>query len=217
MMPQEHSPQPPSMAAWLLDLFAPEDQDAPMLGDFLEEFSTVAARSGVASARSWYWRQTWKTIAQLMSCQFRMAPLSTLTTAVAALMLWWLAEQGMLAILPRFWGHYPSGAPEVLRIAWLLLQWNGNVRWVIAVVMPNIALSKALGWTAASIANGREMAMTMTLSLAMGLISAFHFLHLGWPLLWPLALLLAAIPGPVLAGGILRRKTTRRTPQLSAS
>jgi len=49
--------QPPRTATWLVVMFASEEKDS-LEGDLLEEFSDLAARSGAAVARRWYWRQT---------------------------------------------------------------------------------------------------------------------------------------------------------------
>jgi hypothetical protein len=66
--------EPPRIAAWLVDLFAPGEQAESITGDFLEEFSDLAAKSGVAHARRWYWRQSLKTITHLVGAGFRGAP-----------------------------------------------------------------------------------------------------------------------------------------------
>ena len=83
MTSQPYSVQPPRIAMWLVNLFAiPDDTDA-ILGDLLEEYSHLAAKSGVAFARRWYWRQTLKTITHLSLLQpNRVAPWST-SAAVA--------------------------------------------------------------------------------------------------------------------------------------
>ena len=57
--------QPPRIAVWLVNLFTPAKETESIPGDLLEEFSQLASKSGVTVARSWYWRQTAKTIAHL--------------------------------------------------------------------------------------------------------------------------------------------------------
>jgi hypothetical protein len=51
------SPRPPLLAVWMVELFVPEEQASSVLGDLVEEFSDVAARSSVANAQRWYWRR----------------------------------------------------------------------------------------------------------------------------------------------------------------
>jgi hypothetical protein len=46
-------------------------------GDLLEEFSQLASKSGIAFARSWYWRQTLKSLVHLAGAGFRNTPWST--------------------------------------------------------------------------------------------------------------------------------------------
>jgi hypothetical protein len=48
-----------------------------LLGDLVEEFSSLVSQSGLAAARRWYWRHTVKTIAHLAATAFRTAPWST--------------------------------------------------------------------------------------------------------------------------------------------
>lgn len=68
--------QPPSIAAWLVELFASADHAETLLGDLSEGFSDIALKSGVLSARGWYWRQSTKTIFHLAGVAFRKAPWS---------------------------------------------------------------------------------------------------------------------------------------------
>ena len=72
-MTQESRVRPPRIAAWLVDLFAPDETET-IAGDLLEEFSELASKLGVTSARRWYWRQSVKAIAHLVATAFRDAP-----------------------------------------------------------------------------------------------------------------------------------------------
>src|SRR5947209_722138 len=77
--------QPPRMAVWLLLLFTPAEQTESMLGDLLEEFSTLVMMSGLGFARRWYWRQTLRTIQHAWAGALRAAPLLMLVTVVVGL------------------------------------------------------------------------------------------------------------------------------------
>jgi hypothetical protein len=85
MISQSHSnsPQPPQFAVWLLTLFTPAAPAESILGDLHEEFSGLAIKSGLAVARTWYWRQTLKTIMQIGWVAFRTAPWTMLATVIA--------------------------------------------------------------------------------------------------------------------------------------
>jgi hypothetical protein len=225
MMPQQDSVQPPRMAVWLVDLFASEDQDAPILGDLLEEFRAVALHSGVAPARSWYWRQVGKTLVQLIAGQFRIAPWSITAPVLASVLLWWLAELGMWAVLSKSW-RFPQFVewPEVLRLGWFLLHRNGAVIWLIYVLIPNATLAMLIGWAVAGANRGREVVVALALGLVMSVLTvpavtyAFHVVGMPSSFSGPRALQLSiTVPIAIVIGGIFRRKTTRRTPQLSAS
>ena len=75
-------PEPPRIAAWLLRLHTPADAEESILGDLLEEFSGLAVAPGRGFARSWYWRQTLKTIADAFGNALRAAPWLLLVTVV---------------------------------------------------------------------------------------------------------------------------------------
>jgi putative ABC transport system permease protein len=57
---------PPGLAAWLVGLCAPSDDRADVLHDLAEGFCERAAAAGLASARRWYWRQTFRSIGPLV-------------------------------------------------------------------------------------------------------------------------------------------------------
>lgn len=105
MMSQTDFVQPPSVAVWLVNLFAPAEKGESILGDLTEEYSQLASKSGVAVARRWYWRQTATTVAPLAATGFRAAPWSTAAVvAVGFLLLRFvsgLPERAIFAVLER--------------------------------------------------------------------------------------------------------------------
>jgi hypothetical protein len=87
MTSQLDSVQPPLIAVWLIRLFAFAEGAESILGDLLEEFSLLASKSGVSTARNWYWRQTIKTVPRLAGFAFRTAPWAIVTAVVGGLVL----------------------------------------------------------------------------------------------------------------------------------
>jgi hypothetical protein len=79
--------QPLRPAVWLVNLFAPFEQSKSVLGDLLEEFSDLASKFGVASARRWFWRQSVKSVAQLIRSAFPGAPWLTAIPVVGGYQL----------------------------------------------------------------------------------------------------------------------------------
>ena len=57
MTSQAYFLQPPRIATWLVNLFAPAEEAASILGDLVEEYSRLASKSGVGVARNWYWHR----------------------------------------------------------------------------------------------------------------------------------------------------------------
>jgi hypothetical protein len=98
--------EPPRVANWLVNLFAADEESESLQGDMLEEFSHLASQSGVGFARSWYWRQTRKTIAHLVGTAFRTAPWLTAGTVIAGFLLnrlvSGLPERAIFAALNRY-------------------------------------------------------------------------------------------------------------------
>ena len=106
MTAQQHGLQPPSSAVWLLDLFTPAEKAESIQGDLLEEFLSLVPKSGVSSARGWYWRQTIRTVLQLVSVSFITAPWMTAMPMIGGLLLQRLfgplIEPAMFSMLERY-------------------------------------------------------------------------------------------------------------------
>jgi hypothetical protein len=159
MTSQAYFVQPPRMAAWLVNLFTRAEEAESILGDLLEEYSHLASKSGVAFARSWYWRQTMKTIAHLVGAGFRVAPWSTAAAVVGGFLLRrfvsGLPERAIFAVLHRYqvfenhFGAYVFFASYGIAIGHLLIA------------------SLFVGCMVALAAKGREMVVTMTLALVL--------------------------------------------------
>jgi hypothetical protein len=148
--------QPPRLASWLLNLFTPPDGEESILGDLLEEFSLLASKSGVAVARSWYWRQAVKTIAHIFGTTFRVAPWSTASVVVGGFLL----------------HRFVSGLPNRLLSAVTdkyLFYWSAHFHtylWMLKGMLPaQLILSMFVGCMVALVAKGREMVATMTIAL----------------------------------------------------
>jgi hypothetical protein len=189
--------QPPRIAVWLVNLFTPAEEAESIPGDLLEEYSHLASKSGVAFARSWYWRQTVKTIAHLVGIGFRIAPWSTTAAVVGGFLLVrfgsGLPEQAIFAVLRRyrvFENHFN---------AYVFFATDGiAIGYVIA--------SMFVGCIVALAAKGREIVATMTLGLvlcamtgiaALVLVARGHGLIL-WMLPWYLADWFAIVIGGVI-------------------
>lgn len=148
---------PPRIASWLMQLFSPNEQAEWITGDLLEEFSYLASKSGVASARRWYWRQTLKTTAYLIANAFRVAPWSILGAVVAGFLLL----------------RFGARLPETVMIAVLRTQrpystahYNLYVFWVTdGIFILRLIESVLIGCIVGTVAKGRELIATTTLSL----------------------------------------------------
>jgi hypothetical protein len=170
--------EPPRIAAWLVDLFASAEQAESITGDLLEEFSDLAAKSGVAYARRWYWRQSAKTITHLVGAGFRVAPWTIIGTVLGGYVLLTfggsLPERAIVSVL-RFRRHrvtpYYTWPQFQAYLFWLN---NG-------ILVGRLLMSMLIGCIVAVAAKEREMVSTMTLScllllpaFGMGLVQLFR-------------------------------------------
>jgi hypothetical protein len=172
--------QPPFIATWLIGLFSSGSQEDAISGDLLEEFSGLASKSGLAYARRWYWRQSIKTVGNLMSTGLRTAPWLIASTAIGGYLL--LAFGSLL--------------PESLIVGVLQLRWhhvipyytqremNAHVFWLdTGILIGRLLVSLFIGCIVAAVAKAREMVATLMLSvslLALSVVGWFNVARL-WP------------------------------------
>jgi hypothetical protein len=214
---------PPRVADWLLFLFVSKGQAPPILGDLREEFSAVASRRGMWSARLWYWRQVAKTVPHLFYAQLVLEPWQVFTAVVAGLVLLALAYMPFYAVQPVLARYYPAHSywPEPLRLAWVAL-------W--AWVYPNVELilpPMLVGWVVARASKGRDMVVTIVFSCAsfsLGMIVLFilfsYYPHVApkprsvWSFFW-LTRPYETIVAPIVTfiGGLIARKMSPRLGQ----
>jgi len=201
MTSQPYFPQPPRIAVWLLNLFALAKEAESILGDLLEEFSLIASKSGLASARSWYWRQTMRTIPQLVGVGFRTAPWMTAAAIVGGFLLrrlvGHLAESAIFAVVERF--------PVFFEHHFSIYRFFAST----AIDIGQIITFLFIGFVVAYAAREREMVATMALGFIYGAMavvgSAYVVSRTGddaylWRLTWYFADAFAI----VIVGAIVR-------------
>jgi hypothetical protein len=189
--------QPPRIAVWLVNLFTPAEEAESIPGDLLEEYSHVASKSGAAFARSWYWRQTVKTIAHLVGIGFRIAPWSTTAAVVGGFLLLrfgsGLPERAIFAVLRRYqvFEHHFN--------AYVFFATEG-------IAIGHVIASMFVGCIVALAAKGREIVATMTLDLVLCAMTGAALLVLEarghslilWMLPWYFADWFAIVIGGVI-------------------
>lgn len=198
-------PRPPWLAAWLVELFASPEQTESILGDLHEEFSDVASKSGLVSARHWYWRQGVRTIFCLAGAAFRGAP-------------WLIAGAVLFGFVLRTLGF---SLPERIVVAILRAQrpysnlhYNFYV-WLVTWGIPIVRFVEMIliGCVVAAIAKGREVLTTMVLVIASSLFVGLNFflwthtrpqqIPFPWTfLLWNLENCVAILVGCILVRAI---------------
>jgi hypothetical protein len=165
MTSQPQFAQPPRIAVWLISLFALSEEAETILGDLLEEFSILASKSGVASARSWYWRQTIKTVPRLAGFGFRTAPWLTAGAVAGGFLLRKLVGplvgSAIFAVIERYPGYFEHHFSTYVFFA------------STAIDIGHLITFLLIGFTIALVAKGREMVATMALGLIFGGMAAF--------------------------------------------
>jgi hypothetical protein len=176
-------------------------------GDLLEEFSDLALKSGVASARRWYWHQCAKTIAHLIASGFRFAPWRI--AAVVLIGRWllpyglMLPEKTIVAFL-RWHPIFPNYDHENVYKLWMF--------WVpLAIQIGWVIVPLLIGCLVAVAVKGREMLATMTLGLTLvaPLLVRMIVDRPGTPFSGPPFLRVAiftVFPVAAVVGGVIVRK-----------
>jgi hypothetical protein len=211
------SPRPPLLAVWLVELFVPEEQTSSVLGDLVEEFSDVAAKSSVANAQRWYWRQTLPTVLHLLGNGFRAAPWFMAGLVVGGIVLVELGNSfthwSLYKGLNYFNQHVFPLYTVYPRLELFLI--NGGI------LVYRLTASLLIGCMVALLSKRREMPATLALSLAcsISVVTRFlpflhrnyetlrhaRFLLLAWVLLYFFGGLFALIAG----GVVVRRHRLR--------
>jgi hypothetical protein len=197
MTSQPQFVQPPRIAVCLISLVALAEEAEVILGDLLEEFSLLASKSGVPTARAWYWRQTIKTVPRLAGCALRTAPWIVVTALVVGLVMrlivGWSLEYAEFAVAHRYGVFFESHHFTI----YLLF----NVEHLITFLLTGLII--------AFVAREREMVTTATLALIFAALavagSTYGAIRYGVePFLWRLTCFLADLFMIVIAGAIVR-------------
>jgi hypothetical protein len=162
MMSQMPIVRPPRLAAWLVDSFAPPEHAESIPGDLVEEFSSRASKSGIDSARAWYWRQSVRTVAHLIAANFRVAPWLIASQIVGGLLLWQVAvglpEPAIMTVLDfRRHGVIPYYSWSQMQT---YLFWFNT-----GILLGRLFASLLVGFIVATVARGRELVTTLALGL----------------------------------------------------
>ena len=201
------SQQPPAVAAWLVELFAPTECVEGVLGDLEEEFAARLHLSGCRAARRWYRHQAVRTTVHLWWGSIRTAPWSTPAQVLASLVVGLLLYGMMNIWVARLVRNLP------------IYDYDTSIwSWRAADFIRFIVLPIALGWSIAAFARGREMIITTLVAgalvgmLVLTLAVNARLLLLGpgprlWVLRWAVEffLLETIFPLGLLIGGMLRR------------
>ena len=172
--------RPPFIASWLIGLFTSDWHDDAISGDLLEEFSDLASKSGLTHARRWYWRQSIKTVGNLIGAGLRTAPWLIAGTVIGGYLLL----------------SFGSSLPETLIVAVLELrrhhvipyytqhEMDAHVFWLnTGALIGHLVVSLFIGCIVAVVAKTREMVATLTLSVLLFALSVVGWFNVArhWP------------------------------------
>lgn len=186
-------PRPPRLAVLLIALVVPDEQTQSVLGDLLEEFSGVAAKSDLASAYHWYWRQALPTILHLLGSGLRAAPWfmagvvagGTVLAELGRLFMDWSVNEGF-----RYLNQHVFPFVHGLSHLEVLLLNGGLILYRLTVWM-------LAGCIVALVCKRREMLATLAVSLICSIPALTRFLLFlrGWK---DYETLLKVLPGVLL-------------------
>jgi hypothetical protein len=211
MMSEAYRIQPPRVAAWLVELFTPNEEAESLQGDLLEEFLDLASKSGVPYARHWYWLQSMKAVAYLILTGIRLAPFR-------------LAGAVLIGFLLILFGLGLPGRAIVSVLCSIPVHADYYELWMVwvplALGMVRMVMSFFIGCIVAVAAKGREMIATIALGL---LYSLDMVIFVGMPRHengFMQAVLITVFAGSIsiAAGGLAVRKVrSRLSPDPSAA
>ena len=205
--------RPPFIASRLVGLFTSGRHDDAISGDLLEEFSDVASKSGLTYARRWYWRQSIKTVANLIGAGLRTAPWLIASTVIGGHVLFALGsslpERLIVAVLELRWHHVTPYYTQ--------REMDAHMFWFInGILIGRLLVSLFIGCMVAAAAEGREMVATLTLSVSLLALSVAGWFNVArhWPeRALPLPFLFIHLVGMILipVGGVMVREVRRVT------
>jgi hypothetical protein len=214
MTPQPRSVQPPTIAFWLISLFALAEEGESILGDLLEEFSLLASTSGVPWARNWYWRQTVKSIPRLAGLGFRTAPWMTAAAVVGGFMLRKLVAPLVGSVTFAMIERYQVFFEHHFRVYLFFASTGLDIEHLITFLL--------IGFIVALFARQREMVATSVLAFIWGAMALVGSIYAAIrsgndAFLWRLAWYFADSFVMVVAGAMVRTDRLAAKPRSSAA
>lgn len=203
------SVQPPFIPSHLVRLFVCGQNAEAIAGDLAEEFAELVSTEGIEHARRWYWRQSIKTVVNLIVARFRTAPWMMVTTIIGGFVLLGFAmridslpslslpERMIDAVVGQ-----PYTWPPMPFFPWLVDGAGLALRLIIAV---------SVGCIVALIAKRKEMIATTALGFLCGALCSiqlplffarFASTH-SYPPLWFAAISNFVYPPALVLGGIV--------------
>ena len=185
--------------------------DDAISGDLLEEFSYVASKSGLKYARRWYWRQSIKTIVNLIGAGLRTAPSLIASTVIGGYLLLAfgisLPERLIVAVLELRWHHVVPYYTQ--------REMDAHVFWFnTGILIGQILVSLFVGCIVAMVAKAREMIATLMLSILLFALSVVAWFNVA--IHWPeraltLTFMFIDLAGIILilSGGLMVREVRR--------
>ena len=162
--------QPPRTAVWLIDLFVLEEQAESIPGDLLEEFSERALRSGVASARRWYWRQSIKAAVDLAVAGVHDSPLLIVSIMLVGYLLLGFCLSMPERIIDAVIHYFQHGVVSYWSGTWLF--WFNT-----AILSGRFVVSLFIGCIVAYIAKRREIIAGISLGVVWAVVGAIFTLQ----------------------------------------
>ena len=223
------SVRPPFIPGCLVRLFVCGQNAEAIVGDLAEEFGGLVSTAGFGPARRWYWRQSAKTVANLIVATFRTAPWMMAATIVGGFLLLgfamrivWIDSLPSLFLPERVAfiavvGWHRRGAMVSLDYAWLIDSVGLAGRLIVATFV---------GFIVALVAKRKEMIATGALCFLCEILclvqlplwfAKFASTH-AYPPLWFAAVSNFMYPPALVLGGMIvwfaRSRATQSSPKV---
>lgn len=204
--------RPPFIPNHFVRLFVCGQNAEAIEGDLAEEFAELASTTGLEHARRWYWRQSVKTVANIIVATFRAAPLMMTATIVGGFLLLgfamridWVYSLPSLSLPGRMIEEVlgqPYTWPPMPFFSWIADSAGLALRLIVAI---------SVGCIVALITKSREMIATTALGFLCGMLCSielplwfakFASTH-AYPPLWFAAISNFVYPPALILGGVI--------------
>jgi hypothetical protein len=173
--------KPPVIPSAILNFFSTQPDFPAVAGDMAEEFQQRAQSLGAATAKLWYWRESFRNAWALTAREMYRTPARTIAIAFGGLLAVNIVAYVLISFYPRSAGIFLGGFEFWDPMELVLNPSRRDLALLLQFIAPF-----AMGWIGGRLLRGREWALALMFTF----ISACVALPAAWYLLVALRIVL---------------------------